>query len=73
MLYKHSRCPLLEPIAAWPRYYANSYSIVLVISCELYVALYLAVKFKQYLEIRLLHNRDEASLGRPTPTIRTYL
>ena len=47
-LYKHSQCPLIEPIYG-PRYHANNCSIVLLIinSYELYAALwslYLAVK-----------------------------
>ena len=38
-LYKHDRCPLLEPIATWQRYRANNYSIIFLMSCELHVAL----------------------------------
>ena len=38
-LYKHDRCPLLEPIATWERYRANNYSIIFLMSCELHVAL----------------------------------
>ena len=38
-LYKHSRRPLLLPFAEWTRYDANSYSTILLLSCELYVAL----------------------------------
>ena len=76
-LYKHSQCSLLEPIAAWQRYHANNYSIILLNSCELYVtlwSLYLAVKISQCLEIRLLHDRDISYTNEwPMPNIRTHL